>query len=327
MQAARMAAANKGSVFRGSFMKNKMVPAIMCLAFTAQTVNFSAAAADEDSSSSDYEKYYDRARKRDADRRKKARKNSKSGFFSFMQGKTFEKIKKAFLGVGGFVLSVAALFKVDSLFTKYSNMKSSFTPEDFPKTVGQDVVSLWTNSGAAFSSQKENKKGSALAAEFIDSLKNSYNESEGSFSLLNFSSGVDYEDSSEEYLKALGSLPVNYIADSGIFSNTSEQTKRLLEDAISMEKARVAIDAALPEGKKKVGKTWADYKDDIGQMLSGAKLPGKKAFSSALDMGGRIASGSNSWGGQAFAVLCSILKGFLDDNIKNQEKEENGGRQ
>ena len=310
-------------------MKNKMVPAIMCLAFTAQTVNFSAA-ANGGGSSSDYERYYDRARKKEAEikskRERKARKNSKFGFFSFMQGKTFEKIKKAFLGVGGFVLSVAALFKVDSLFTKYRNMKSGFTPEDFPKTVGQDVVSLWTNSGAAFSSQKENKKGSALAAEFIDSLKNSYNESEGSFSLLKFSSNVDYEDSSEEYLKALGSLPVNYIADSGIFSDTSEQTKRLLEDAISMEKARVAIDAALPEGKKKVGKTWADYKDDIDQMVSGAKLPGKKALSSALDMGGKIGSSVGGWG-YLGALFCSIAKGFLDDNIKNQEKEENGGRQ
>lgn len=312
-------------------MKNKMVPAIMCLAFTAQTVNFSAA-ANEDGGSSDYEKYYDEARKRNANRRTtregRTRKNSKSGFFSFMQGKTFEKIKKAVLGIGGFALTVGALFKMDSLFTKLSNMKSGFTPEDFPNTVGQDVVNLWTQSGTEFSSQKENKKGSALAAEFIESLKNKYNESEGSFSLLKFSSDVDYEDYSEEYLKALGSLPVNYIADSGIFSNTSEQTKRLLEDAISMEKARVAIDAALPESKKKVGKTGADYWDDVSQMASGAKLPAKKALSSALDMGGRIASAaSKGWGGWIFAALCSIAKGFLDDNIRNQEKEESGGRQ
>ena len=76
-------------------MKNKMVPAIMCLAFTAQTVNFSAA-ANGGGSSSDYERYYDRARKKEAEikskRERKARKNSKFGFFSFMQGKTFEKV-------------------------------------------------------------------------------------------------------------------------------------------------------------------------------------------------------------------------------------------
>ena len=311
-------------------MKNKMVPAIMCLAFTAQTVNFSATAKNDDGAS-DYEKYYDRARKRDADRRttreRKARRSSKSGFFSFIQGKTFEKIKKAFLGIGGFALTVGALFKMDSLFTKLSNMKSGFTPQDFPNTVGQDVVNLWVQSGTEFSSQKENKKGSALAAEFIESLKNKYNESEDSFSLLKFSSGVDYEDYSEEYLKALGTLPVNYIADSGIFSNTSEQTKRLLEDAISMEKARVAIDAALPEGKKKVGKTGADYLDDIKQMVSGAKLPGKKALSAALGLGERAVGPNTGLAGWLGAIACSILKGFLDDNIKNEEKQENGGGQ
>ena len=311
-------------------MKNKMVPAIMCLAFTAQTVNFSAA-QDGDSNSSDYEKYYDKARKRDDERRytreRKARKNSKSGFFSFFRGKTFDKIKKAVFGAVGFISATVALFKVDSLFTKIGNMKSSFTPEDFPKTVGQDVVNLWTQSGSEFSSQKENKKGSALAAEFIDSLKNMYNKSEGSLSLLNFDSGVDYEGYSREYFNALGSLPVNYIANSGIFSDTSEQTKILLEDAISMEKARVAKYLALPEGKKKVEKTFADYRDDVNQMISGAKLPGKKAISSALDVGSRIGSSSNSWGGYFFAFFCSIAKGFLDDDIRSQERDENGGRQ